>query len=94
MKGDILWCVPIRYWENIDPIKCHDVGEDLSKCDDGSTMRLVYHEGYKHNVWVDTAKLFPTCVAAINEAVRKIDEKEKKDAEDFEAFWERLQKKI
>lgn len=63
-KGDIVYRMPIRFWEEKEPIK-HVVAEDkktgklnLNIIDDSNDWVLVYSEVDGHNVYIGRRKLF------------------------------------
>jgi hypothetical protein len=64
LKGDVLWCIPIRYWEDKEPTKCivekDEVTHEYSTLGGvkNNDSLYVYAEEYKHNVYIDRAYLF------------------------------------
>lgn len=71
-EKDVVYCVPIRFWEDKDPIKC--VVKEGKQTDHISAMEssrdsvLVYCESHGHDVYINRKKLFfseESCRSAI-----------------------------
>lgn len=72
MKIKKMWLVPIRYWENSEPIQfdliidgtCPMTGLPYGE-------NYGFHHGYKHNVYAPPEDIFPTRKAVKAEIARR-----------------------
>lgn len=58
-KGDIVYKIPIRFWEDRNPTKCI-IAED-GNLDVNFHVKdsiFIYSEEYGHNVWIDRKDIF------------------------------------
>lgn len=62
-KGDVVYKMPIRYWEDKEPVKCivvKEIAAEHVRVDMKGSSILVYSEEHKHEVYVDRRDLFFT----------------------------------
>jgi hypothetical protein len=96
-EGDVLYKIPIRYWEDKTPTKCivvKDVLRDYHLIGSIQNSFLVYSEEYGHNVYVDREYLFfdyDKCIKAI-ELYSKLYELYKSD--EFEEWYRDFSKEV
>lgn len=68
--GQILYKVPIRYWETQEPESCEYI-QDGGKSGNGKDNLYVLHHGYGHSVYLSADDCFPTREEAVAEALRR-----------------------
>lgn len=78
-KGDVVWRVPIRYWEDQTPERCVVVSDDEASHPARDALEhadvckglLVFHEGYGHEVYVPHDGVYYVRANAIVAALAK-----------------------
>lgn len=53
-KGDIIWLVPIRFWEEKEPIQ----GTVLQDCKEHDNSLYIHHAIYGHPVYIEREFVF------------------------------------
>lgn len=81
--GQVVWDVPIRYWEETQPTRCV-----VTEVWDSHSL-MVHHDGYGHEVAVNKADVFDTVEEAVAEAERRALAKKTKQDADFEGWFEK-----
>lgn len=63
-KGDIVYSMAIRFWEDKEPIKCvvetNTKTKEVNLNMNSDDSIYVYSDFYKHNVYIDRKKCFHT----------------------------------
>ena len=94
--GTRLFFVPIRYWEDHYPIETGYIAGHTIHPDDVPAVLwntndvYAFHDGYGHNVYMQTSRVFLTLEDAINGRKVMIKVMESKEKEEMEFFMSKI----